>query len=198
MTKNITKVISAMEKMVKDYFLTYPGGNDFFTNLILDIENSPEPEQASMGLVLFLSEYQNFRKIIDHLKAKKNTVPLLQEAFQFHQKSIHRNDWAAKLSSYFDITDTSCVLQLNTLGRYLHAYFKSVIQPFNHDFIDFGQCRPELTINAEYDFAIAGEHQTAQGMGHSDVWQVTWKYILELQRQPMKVEGTLIKNTEKR
>jgi pimeloyl-ACP methyl ester carboxylesterase len=183
MTQDITKVVFRMEKMVLDYFSTCLDGDEKYKKIISIIEQSPNQDQMSLGLVLYLSEYQNFKKLISTIDGKQNTATVLKEAFDTHQKSINRIDQSNKVSEYFNIADTSYIAHLGKLGTMIHAYFRPLIREGSTNRVNFDRCIPEIIISAEFDFSIPTNNITIEKTGHSDVWKNTYKHLIKMYRE---------------
>ncbi len=179
MTQNIATVLSKMEHMAEKYFSNYCNGSEKYDNVLTEIENSSEPEQLSMALVIFLSEFQNCYKIDSILESKGSIIELLQNTYISYKHAINSTDKQYKLSGYFNFNDTTGFNDLGRLGKLLLNYFVNEAKPNTSSFSPFKYCTPDTIISAFYDYSVCINDQIVKNSGHSDIWSKAWRYIID-------------------
>jgi hypothetical protein len=179
MTQDIATVLNKMEQMVEKYFSNYRNGSEKYNNVLTEIENSSDPEQLSMALVIFLSEFQNCYKIDSILESKGSIVGLLQNTHNSYKYTINAIEKQDKLSSYFNFNDTTGFSNLGKLGKLLLKYFVNEVQPNTSPFHMFKYCTPDTTISAYYDYSVCFNDKVIENTGHSDIWSKAWRYIID-------------------
>jgi len=179
MTQDIATVLSKMEQMVEKYFSNYNNGSGKYNNVLTEIENSSNPEQLSMALIICLSEFQNSYKIDSILESKGSIIELLQNTYCSYKYTVNQTDKQNKLSSYFNFDDTTGFYNLGSLGKLLLKYFINETQPNTSLFCPFKYYTPDTTISAYYDYSVSFNDKVVNNTGHSDIWSKAWRYIID-------------------
>jgi len=178
MTQDIATVLNRMEQMVEKYFSNYHNGSEKYNTVLDGIENSSNPEQLSMALVIFLSEFHNGYKIDSILESRGAIVELLQNTYSSYKYAVNSIDKQNQLSSYFNFNDTTGFNNLGRLGKLLLKYFINETQPDTSLFSPFKYYTPDATISAYYDYSVSFNDKVVNNTGHSDIWSKAWKYII--------------------
>lgn len=181
-TRNLYEISSIMENMVADYFKDSVDSSILYQDIVKQVAESDIPENTAMGLILYLSEIKNFKKLYDALKNKKSIVSYCMDGYRQHQEHILMSDQISKFSLFFkdDKTKNIC---LGQIGEAIYHYFQDRISVNSLSSSALLECEPDVIFVAQYDFSDKRNATIVNGASHSSLWNDAYKFIIEFAKK---------------
>ena len=174
---NIYDVAANMEQMVFSYFRNNDY-TDLYDTLLIKIQ-SKYPKEVSMGLVYYLSHYNNFNQLIAMIQTKVDIPPVLLNIYQQQTKEVNKEAQKENLSACLFIPEQQIIFN-DTNRTYIRQaiieYFLSLIT--NKKSTNYRNLQPVKIYIGEYDYQM-NDGEIIPHTSHYDVWTVAYKYIIQ-------------------
>ena len=177
---DITEEINGMSQMLYSYFKN-DSCQHLYETLINYLKLSTAQEKTVMGLIYYLSTFENFNNLKTSLQNGINPNPLLLSIYQQQTKNLNKKSQKENLSNCFfipknffnDNENDTFIKQL--IFKYFIPLIDNRLQPEKKT-IDL----PEtvITYSGEYDYHIISK-EIIPSAAHFDIWKNAYKYIIQ-------------------